>query len=83
MNTKISEAEHKIPDISSLMTTTAFNTNIGEVKNKIPHYVKYITTEESSKLTAENFALKLKQANLQSKVGFANETISLNKKYLK
>ena len=42
LNTRISEAENKIPNNSSLVTTTAFNTEIGEVKNKIPDHPKYL-----------------------------------------
>ena len=42
LNTRISEAENKIPNTSSLVTITAFNTEIGEVKNKIPDYPKYM-----------------------------------------
>ena len=42
LNTRISEAENKIPNTSSLVTTTAFNTEIGEVKNKIPDHPKYL-----------------------------------------
>ena len=42
LNTRISEAENKIPNTSSLVTITAFNTEIGEVKNKIPDHPKYM-----------------------------------------
>ena len=34
LNTKISEAENKIPDAISLVTTTVLNTKIGEVETK-------------------------------------------------
>ena len=64
LNTNISEVENKIPDTSSLVTTTTFNTKIIEVEIKVPDHVKYITTQEFNKLTAENFAPRLKQANL-------------------
>ena len=57
-NTKISKVENKIPDISSLVTTTVLNIKI-EVENKIPDHAKYITTPEFKKLTAENFAVRL------------------------
>ena len=42
------------------MTTTALNTKISEAKNKIPDHAKYISTAEFNKLTAENFACKIK-----------------------
>ena len=48
------EVDNKIPDSSSLVTTSVLNTKIGEAE--------YITTQEFSKLTAEYFAAKLKQA---------------------
>ena len=68
LNTKISEVENKIPDTSSLVTTTVLKTNIREFENKIPNHDKYITTPEFSTLTAETFAARLKQANLVSKL---------------
>ena len=49
-NTKISEAENKIPDTSSLVTTTVSNTKISEVENNIYDHAKYITTQEFTKL---------------------------------
>ena len=64
LNTKINEAENKIPDTSGLVTTSVLNTKISEVKNKIPNHEKYITTPEFNKLTRENFAARLKQGNL-------------------
>ena len=44
------------------------------VKLKITHHdhVKYITTSEFTKLTAENFPAILKRVNLESKSGIAN-----------
>ena len=73
LNTKISEVENKIPDTSSLVTTTVLNTKIGEAENRIPDHAKYITTQEFNKLTAENFAARLKQADLVSKNDFDNK----------
>ena len=60
------------------MTTTVLNTKINKVGNKIPDHNKYITTLEVNKLTAENFAARLKQANLGSKTDFDNKLISFN-----
>ena len=62
------------------MTTTVLNTKTGEVENKIPDNSKNITTQEFNKLTAENFAARLKQANLVSKTDFYNKLISFNKR---
>ena len=55
LNTKISEVEDKIPDTSSLVTTTVSNTKISEVEYKIHDNSKYVTNQEFIKLTAENF----------------------------
>ena len=71
-NTKISEVENKIPNTSSLVSTTVFNT-FSEVENKTLDHAKYITTQELNKLTAENFAARLKQANLVSKADFDDD----------
>ena len=54
------------------MTATFLNTKISEVENKIPDSSKYITTQELKK-TAENFAAKLKKANLVNKTDFDNK----------
>ena len=79
-NTKISEVENKTPDASSLVTATARNTKIIAVENKIPDHDKYITTQEFNKLTVENVAARLKQANLMSKTDFDNRLISFYRK---
>ena len=49
---------------------TDYDTKIGEIENKITdhdHNKKYITVKELNKLTSENFAARLKQANLATK----------------
>ena len=61
------------------MTTSILNTKISEFDNKISGCSKYITTQELKKLTAENFAARLKQANLVSKTDFDNKLISFNR----
>ena len=80
MNTKISEVESKIPNTSSLVTTTVLNTKINEVENKIPDSSKYIITQEFNKLTAENFAARLKQVDIVNKTEFYNKLTSFNKR---
>ena len=79
MNTKVSEVENKIPNTSILVTTTALNTKICEVENEISDNSKYITTEEFNKLTAENFAARLKQVDLLNKTSFDNKLTSFNR----
>ena len=80
LNTKISEVENKIPNTSSLVTATVLNTKITGVQNKSPDNSKYITTQEFNKLKTENFAARLKQANLVSKTDFDNKLTSFNKR---
>ena len=52
LNTKISEIQHKIPNTSSLVTTTVLNMKVMEVENKIPDNSKDIN---SNKLRARKF----------------------------
>ena len=87
---KISEVKNKIPNTSNLVTTTVLNIEIREVENKISNNSKYVTTHEFNKLTGENFAAILKQADLVNKTDFDNKLTSFNKhitsnetKYLK
>ena len=75
LNIKINEVENEVPDPNSFVTTTLLNTEIGEVENKVSDYVKYITIQEINKLTGENFATRLTQANLVSKIYFDNKLI--------
>ena len=79
LNTKIIKIENKIPNTSSLANTTILNTKINEVKNKILDHAKYITTQEVKKLRAENFATRLKQADLVNKTDFDNKLTSFNR----
>ena len=62
------------------MNITVVNAKIWEIETKIPDHVKYITTLEFDKLTAENIAARLKQVNLVSKNDFDNKLISLSRK---
>ena len=55
-------------------------TEISEVENKIPDNSKYITTHEFNNLTAENFAARLKQADLVNKTDFDNKLTSFNRR---
>ena len=67
----MSAVEHKIPDTSGLVKKTDYNTKINEIENKINHdHDKYITPSEFNKLTTENFAARLAQANLVTKTDF-------------
>ena len=61
--------------VTNLAKKTHYNPKINKIETKITdhdHSIKYITTPEFNKLTAENFAARLKQANLASKSDTAN-----------
>ena len=82
LNTKVGEVENKTPNTSSLVTTAVLNTKLGEVEKKIPDHSKYITTPELNKLILENFGIRLKQANLMTKIDFDNKLTSFNKRII-
>ena len=56
-----------MPNITNLATTA-----LTAVDNKVPDHSKYFTTSEFSKLTAENFTARLKQAKLATKGDIAD-----------
>ena len=62
------------------MTATCLNAKIGEVESKVPDHAQYITTQKFNKLTAENCAARLRQANLESKTSFDSKLIDLHRK---
>ena len=75
----IQKLVEKITEMSNLVTTNNLNTKVNEVENKIPNHDKYITTPKLHKPTAQNFAARLKQANLGIKIGFDNKLTSYNR----
>ena len=62
------------------MITAFLNLKISKVENKIIDHAKYITTPEFKRLTAKNFTVRLKQANLVIKTDFDKKLISFNRK---
>ena len=62
-----------------MLTATVLNTKISEIENKIPDHAKCITTQGFNTLTIENFAARLKQANLVSKTDFDIKLITFNR----
>ena len=58
-----------------------YNTKFSDLEIKLTDYKhdKYITTTEFNKLTVENFAARLAEANLITKTDFDNKLTSLNK----
>ena len=66
----LTAVENKIPNGSNLVKKVNYNTKISEIENKI------ITDQEFNTLTSENFAARLKQAELATKI----EIVDLVKK---
>ena len=81
-NAALTAVESKIPDVSSLVKKTGFDIKVGEIEKKLTdhNHDKYITTPEFNKLTAKNFAARLKQANLVTKTDFDDKLKGLNQK---
>ena len=60
--TSLIAVENKTPNLSNLVLKTDYNTNISEIENKITtdhDHDKYITIQEFTKLTVQNFASRL------------------------
>ena len=78
----LTAVENKIPSVSNLVKKSHYNTKISELEKKLTDHKhdKYITTPEFNKLTAENFAARLTQANLITKTDFDAKLWSLNRR---
>ena len=80
----LTAVENKILGVSNLVKKTDYYKKIDEIekKKKITghDHDKYIGTPEFNKLTAEEFAASLKQANLVKQTEFNNTLMDLNKK---
>ena len=81
-NTALITVENKIPNISSLVKKTDYNTKITEIEKKLTdhNHDKYITTPDFSTLAASVFNARLAQANLIAKTDFDAKLSSLNRK---
>ena len=81
-NSALTAVGNKIPDVSSIVTKTEYNTKINEIEKKITDHDqdKYITTLEFNKLTTENFQTRLKQADLVTRTDFDTKLQILAKK---
>ena len=75
-------AENNIPDVSSLVKKTYYNTKITEIEKKLTDHDrdKYITTPEFNNLAARVFIARLVQANLVTKTYFDNKLKNSAKK---
>ena len=68
--------------LAILLKKTDYDTKVNEIENKITDHKHdtFITTPEFNKLTVENFAARLAQANLVTKTDFDNKLPNLNRK---
>ena len=74
--------ENKIPNISSVVEKTEYDTKITEIEKKLTdhNHDKYITTPEFNNLASDVFNARLAQANLMTKTDFDAKMSSLNRK---
>ena len=75
---KIGDVDKKIPGASDLATTNILNTKISEAGNEISDNLKCIYTQEFNKLTAVNFASRIKQADFDNKKLIFNRRLIFN-----
>ena len=81
----LTAVENEMPDVSNFVEKTDYDTKISEIEEKVTDHDhdadhdhdKYITTLELNKLTTENFAGRLAQANLVTKKDFDNKLMRL------
>ena len=81
-NSALTAVKDKIPNVSILVKQTDYDTKISDIEKKIADHNqnKYITTQEFTKLTTENFNARLAQANLITKTDFDAKLQSLRKR---
>ena len=71
--TALTAVENEIPNVSNLVKKADYNTKTNESEKKFTDHDhdEYITTPKFSKLTSENFAVRLAQANSARKIDTA------------
>ena len=74
------KVKYLVHDVSSLVKKKDYNGKISDINKKvIDHdHDKYITTSEFNKLTTQNFATRLSQANLVTRTDFDTKLTNLN-----
>ena len=80
--TALTTVEDKIPNVSSIVKKTDYNTKITDIENKLNNHNhdKYIDTQEFNKLAADVFNARLQQVNLVTKTDFDGKLSNLNTK---
>ena len=81
-NSALTAVENKIPDVSSLVKKTDYDTKISEIEEKVSdhNHGKYITTPEFNILAAMVFNARLAQAGLVTKTDFDAKRKIVDKK---
>ena len=81
LNTKATEIECKIPEITNLATKDALNTKVTEIESKIPDTRGFVTNPAFTRLTKIIFDTSLTEAakNLASKSQVDNAIDIANK----
>ena len=79
----LTAVEIKIPNVSSLVKKTNYDTKISELEKKrtFHNHDKYITTPEFNTLAADVFNPRLAQANLITRTDFDAKLSSLVKSW--
>ena len=69
-NSTLTAVENKIPDVSSLVKQTDYNTKISEIENKVNdhNHDKYIATPEFNTLATDVFKARLVKVILKKMV---------------
>ena len=82
INAALTSIENKIPNISSLVKKTEYDTKITEIEKKLTdhNHDKYITTPDFNTLSASVFNARIAQANLITRTDFDGKLSSLNRK---
>ena len=81
-NSALTAVENKIPNVSSLVKKTGYDTKISDIEKKVTDHDhdKYITTSEFIKLTTKNLNARLVQANLITNTDFDAKLKSLSER---
>ena len=78
----LAAVENKIPDVSSLVKTTDYDTKISDIEKRITDHdhEKYITSPEFNTMAANVFNTRLAQASVITKAKFDAKLSGLYKK---
>ena len=74
------KVKYLVHDVSSLVKKNDYNGKVSDINKKVIDHDndEYITTSEFNKLTTQNFATRLSQANLVTRTDFDMKLTNLN-----